>query len=320
MDLQSSHVSPRRSDIERAFEHLASGAQLGPSEDPIAAMRAFVERYGDVEARGPLFAKEVRPVRAGDVPAEWILPHRLLGDERIVLLHGGGWVAGGLESHRPIAAALAEMSGVAVLLVDYRLAPEHPFPAGFDDCRAAFAWALKNGPDGALAASQVYLAGDSAGGNLSAAVCIDAIASGARTPDRLVLMSPALDGSANPARGEAAKANGDQASLEAMMSLYLKSRDQIDNPRVSPLMAASDILARFPPTLIQASNAEFLVWDAGEFARRLVGCGVRVTLSIWPAMPHVWQAFLSLLPEAREALSEAASFLTARRPPPAPTS
>lgn len=281
-------------------------------------MRAFVDRYGDVEARGPLSAKEVRPVRAGDVPAEWILPHRLHGDGRIVLLHGGGWVAGGLESHRPMAAALAELSGLAVLLVDYRLAPEHPFPAGFDDCRTAFTWALNNGPSGPGAASQVCLAGDSAGGNLSAAVCVDAIASAARTPDRLVLMSPALDGSANPARGDSAAATGDQASLEAMMSLYLESRDQIENLRVSPLMAPPDILARFPPTLIQASNAEFLVWDAGQFARRLIQAGVRVNLSIWPAMPHVWQAFLSLLPEAREALSEAANFLTNRPPPHTP--
>jgi acetyl esterase/lipase len=320
LDLQSSTVSPRRPDIERAFDHLASGALPAPSEDPIAAMRAFVDRYGDVEPRGPLPAKEVRPVRAGGVPAEWILPHQLLGDERIVLLHGGGWVAGGLNSHRPMAAALAEMSGLAVLLVDYRLAPEHPFPAGFDDCRAAFAWALKNGPGGAGTEAPVYLVGDSAGGNLSAAVCVDAIASGARTPDRLVLMSPVLDGSPNPARGAAAAANGDHASLEAMMTLYMQSREQIENPRVSPLMAASDILARFPPTLIQASNAEFLVWDAGEFARRLMTGGVRVSLSIWPAMPHVWQAFLSLLPEAREALGEAAGFLTAARPRQAPRS
>lgn len=242
------------------------------------------------------------------------MPHQLRGAGRIVLLHGGGWVAGGLESHRPMAAALAEMSGLAVLLVGYRLAPEHPFPAGFDDCRAALAWAWKNGPSGAEAASQVFLVGDSAGGNLSAAVCVDAIASGAAMPNRLVLMSPALDGSANPARGQEAAANGDQASLEAMMSLYLKSRDQIDNPRVSPLLAAPGILARFPPTLIQASNTEFLVWDAGEFARLLIKGGVRVNLSIWPAMPHVWQAFLNLLPEAREALSEAANFLTARAP------
>ena len=194
MDLQSSAASPRRPDIERAFDHLASGAQPSPSENPIATMRAFVDRYGDVEARGPLPAKEIRPVRAGDVPAEWILPHQLLGDERIVLLHGGGWVAGDLNSHGPMAAALAEMSGLAVLLVDYRLAPEHPFPAGFQDCRAAFAWALENGPGGAGTASQIYLVGDSAGGNLSAAVCIDAVASGDRAPHRLVLMSPALEG------------------------------------------------------------------------------------------------------------------------------
>lgn len=167
MDLQLSAHYSRRPDIERAFEHLAAGAQPGSSEDPIAAMRAFVDRYGDVEARGPLSAKEVLPTRIGDVPAEWIVPHQLRGADRIVLLHGGGWVAGGLESHRPMAAVLAELSGLAVLLVGYRLAPEHPFPAGLDDCRAAYAWAWNNGPSGPDPASQVFLVGDSAGGNLS---------------------------------------------------------------------------------------------------------------------------------------------------------
>jgi acetyl esterase/lipase len=312
LDLQLITGTSRRADIERAFAHLASGAQNNAGSDPIATMRRFVDRYGDVEARGPFAAGEARPVSAAGVPSEWILPHQRAAEGRIVLIHGGGWVAGSLESHRPMAAALAEMTGLSVLLVDYRLAPEHPFPAAFEDCRAVFGWALENGPDGSEISNEVYLVGDSAGGNLSAAICVDALATGRGAPARLVLMSPALDGSANPRRGDAAAHNGDQSSLETMMSLYLRSRDQLSDPRVSPLFASAEVLEKFPPTLIQASNAEFLVWDAGEFALRLMKAGVRVNLSIWPGMPHVWQAFLSLLPEAKEALAEAASFLTRR--------
>lgn len=318
MKLQLRPAAPSRPDIARAFAHLAQGSRQEGAGDPITAMRRFVDRYGDVGPRPSTPDCEVRPVKAGDAPCEWILPQSRVGDDRIVLLHGGGWVAGGLESHRPMAAALAELTGWPVLLVDYRLAPEHPFPAAFDDCRAALSFAAENGPHGPGAAPGLHLVGDSAGGNLAAAVCLASIGSRGPAPSRLVMMSPPLDGAANPGRGELAASNGDQAALEAMMSLYLESPDQVRDPRVSPLLADSEVLARFPPTLIQASHAEFLVWDAGAFAERLMANGVRVSLSLWPGLPHVWQAFLGLLPEAREALLEAAVFLTGRGPAAAP--
>jgi monoterpene epsilon-lactone hydrolase len=300
-----------RSDIARAFAHLAGSGEA--SADPIAAMRAQVDAYGDVDPRAPLTGVELRPVSADGVNAEWVLP---LGgaarfDSRIVYLHGGGWVAGGLESHRPIAAHLARRAGCPVLLVDYRLAPEHPFPAAFDDCVMAFSWAARFGPDGEAPCANLLLAGDSAGANLAAATTLSAIQASARVADRLVLLSPPLDGSANPARGEAAGLNGDHAALEAVMSLYLQGATGLDDPRVSPLRATDALLGAFPPTLIQVSGAEFLLWDAQELTRRLIACDVRAHLSVWPGLPHVWQAFLSLLPEASEALDEAVAFLTA---------
>jgi acetyl esterase/lipase len=299
-----------RPDIARAFAHLASPPRV--SDDPIATMRAQVDGYGDVEPREPLSGVDVHLVSASGVEAEWLVPRGPATPPagRIVYLHGGGWIAGGLESHRPLAAELAMRSGWPVLLPNYRLAPEHPFPAGLDDCARAFAWADRHAPDGSTGgAANLVLAGDSAGANLAVALTLQLLRDGGRTPDRLALLSPPLDGHPNPARGAAAEASGDQAALVAVMELYLQGAGGLDDMRVSPLRAPGAAFTDFPPTLIQASAAEFLLWDAQEFTRRLAACNVRVTLSIWPSMPHVWQAFLTLLPEAKAALSEVGAFL-----------
>lgn len=300
-----------RPDLARAFAHIAAGgAQPGQMmTDPVTAMRRFVDDYGDVDPRPPLEGVVVRPVQADGVPVEWIIPQRVTDDARIVYLHGGGWVAGSLHSHRPVAAALAIMTGAAVLLVDYRLAPEHPFPAGLDDCARALAWASRFGPDGEATARRLHLAGDSAGGNLAAGVCQRAILGKARIPDRLVLLSPVLDGTANPARGDGTHIGTDRAGLESVVGLYLRDGTPVEDPLVSPMNAPDELLRGFPPCLLQASGSEYLLWDSQMFASRLARVDVRVVLSLWPAMPHVWQAFLQLLPEARLALQDVADFL-----------
>ncbi len=298
-----------RPDIDQAFRHLATAAN--PAADPIAAMRAFVDRYGDVTPRGPLTGVEVRPVQAAGVDCEWIIPDGADGERRLVFLHGGGWLAGGLESHRPMAARLAQLTGVATLLVDYRLAPEHPFPAAFEDCAAVLAWAASNGFEGVSGARRLWLAGDSAGANLAAAVTLAAAESGARIPDRMVLIGLPADGAAGDLRGDSAEIAAGNAEMANVMGAYVQGAYALDDPRISPLKGRPDLLARFPPTLLQVSGDEFLLWDSRAFAGRLIESGVRTVLSVWPRMPHVWHAFLSLLPEASEALAEAASFLDA---------
>lgn len=308
--------SAERPDLARAFAHIAKGG-AGPdqvSADPLATLRRFVDSYGDVDPRPPLKGVQIRPVQADGTPAEWIVPDRVVRADRLVYLHGGGWVAGGLESHRAMAAALALATGAGVLLVDYRLAPEHPFPTGLDDCARAFAWAARQGPDGASPAPRLHLLGDSAGGNLAAAVCQQAILRGARVPDRVVLLSAVLDGSSNPARGNGSRPDADQAGLEMVMGLYLQGATSVDDPRVSPINATDEALAGFPPCLLQVSGSEYLLWDSQALARRLADLEARVVLSIWPSMPHVWQAFLGLLPEARMALLEIAAFLESEAP------
>ncbi len=299
-----------RPDLRLAFDHLARGHSVGDA-DPLATMRRFVDRYGDVSPREPITGVEVTPCEAAGVRAEWVVAPGADTRRRIVFVHGGAWVAGGLESHRPLAAELARGSGCAVLLVDYRLAPEHPFPAAFEDACAVLAWARAHGPSGADPAARLTLVGDSAGGNLAAAACADAVARGLASPDRLALVCPALDGARRAERGRGAGDGADAEGLEGTMALYLQGVATAEDPRVSPLRTNAEVLSRFPPTLLQASGAEFLLWDSQAMAERLAAAGARVTLSVWPGLPHVWHAFLTLLPEAKAAMAELAAFLAA---------
>lgn len=274
-------------------------------------MRDFVDRYGDIEPRGALSGVEVEEVKVGEIRAEWIVPHLADRNRRLVYIHGGGWVAGSLESHRPLAARLAASSTIPTLLIDYRLAPENPFPAGLNDCLTALEFAYSNGPYSSSTGGQVVLAGDSAGANLAAATVLELIARNSRVPDRLALICAALDGSANTLRGESETVKLGNSELELVMSAYTQGGVDIDDPRISPLGAPEWMLKRFPPTLLQCSLADFLVWDSLMFASRLAACGKRSVLSTWPQMPHVWHAFLGLLPEARAAVDEVANFLSA---------
>ncbi len=299
----------RRDDVMRANAHLAAGAPREGDPDPIGSMRAFVRRYGDLEPRPPLTGVVVTSVQGADFAAEWLVASGADTSRRLVYLHGGGWVAGDLESHRPIAASLAGSTGWAVLLVDYRLAPEHPFPAAFEDCVSALNWARTSGPGGSSPAKSLALVGDSAGGNLAAAIC----ASGATAPpDRLVLICPALDGTVV---SEEARSDGspDAVGLAAMMQLYAQGATPLEDVRISPLRATDASLSTLPPTLLQVSGDEYLFSHSRDFAARLSKAGVRNVLSVWPDMPHVWHAFLASLPEAGEALSEVASFIRTAR-------
>lgn len=316
MTISDQYAKRVRPDIERAFAHIASGG-VEPgnlSEDPIAAMRRAVNSYGAVDPLPPPTGVVILPADADGIACEWIVPDNDDHTHRLVYLHGGGWVAGGLESHRLIVAELAVAANLPILLVDYRLAPEHPFPAGLEDCEAAFAWAADNGPLGPSTATRLDLAGDSAGGNLTAALCQLAIINGTRIPDRLVLISAVLDGALNPARGQAQHVDANEEGLELVIENYLCGSTSIEDHRVSPMNATDEVLSVFPPCLLQASSAEYLLWDSVAFAQRLARVDARVVLSIWPSLPHVWQAFLELLPEARLALHEIADFLRSDSP------
>lgn len=299
-----------RPEVARAFDSLT--IDIPPDATPDAFLgiaRDLMDRYGGADPERALRGIEVVPVDAGGVAAEYLIPPTVRTDRRFVYLHGGAWIAGGLKAYRLLGAELARASGCAVLVVDYRLAPEHPFPAGLDDATAAFDWARANGPGGPGQA-EVCLSGDSAGANLAAALCVRRLAKAGTLPHRLALLCGVLD---LDNVGDVARHDPlcSAASLAGSFGLYTQGRIALDDPLVSPIKAASDILARFPPTLVQVSGAEYLLGGSRRFAARMIDAGARTVLSVWPDMPHSWQCFVDTLPEAKGALGEIADFFNA---------
>jgi acetyl esterase/lipase len=313
----------RRPELERAFQYLiglAASVDLSgldaPDQQWLATVRRTVAEYGDAGAPDTFDGITFTPVAANGVPAEWVTAEGADNARRIVYCHGGGWVAGSPKSHKALAATLARLSGASLLMVDYRLAPEHRFPAGLDDCVAAFEWALTNGPlsgttgrQGSDRCERIALAGDSAGGNLAAAACVRQARSGGRMPDRLVLIAGTLDHVSMWDRVGLDDLICTPDALAFSVQHYLSAGNSAADPEISPVFAPAEVLRRFPPTLLQVSAIEALAYDSRKFADRLQKARVRVNLSIWPELPHVWHAFLALFPEATDALAEVADFI-----------
>jgi acetyl esterase/lipase len=303
-----------RSDIERVVRHLHALFHLNDTPaDPASALkriRDITDRYGDIQQFDPVSGVTNISTFVDGVAAEWIVPQGAATEDRVLYIHGGGWVAGSLNGVRNFASLFALKTNRAVLLIDYALAPENPFPAGLLDCCKALDWIAQIGPHGAQTAKKLCVMGDSAGGNLAAAVCLDAAETKRRIPDQVVLISPALDTTPNAYRVLCDDIVCDAAGMANAMSLYVQDGTPLTDSRISPLLASDAQLKQFPPALIQVSGAEFLYPDALHFTQRLAGLGRRVNLSVWPDMPHVWHAFVPVLPEAEQAIEEIASFLT----------
>jgi epsilon-lactone hydrolase len=328
MTAQNSSSRIRPPKLARAFEHadsLVAATDLSSIPDPklqwLTAMRGTLSRYGDVGPAVSLEGITYTPVMANGVRAEWVTAEGASNSRRIIWIHGGGWAAGSPLDYRAVSATLARLSGASILMVDYRLAPDNPFPAGLDDCVVAYKWALLNGPSSELAnlsgkdvAGQISIVGDSAGGNLSAATCIRLISDNVRMPDRLVLIAGTLDNVSMLQRIGIDDPICTQQSLTLCVEFYLTAAHTSIDPLVSPAFAPTEVLARFPPTLLQVSSVEALLHDSKKFANRLEEARVRVNLSLWPELPHVWHAFLGLFPEATEALNEIAHYIRRGQP------
>lgn len=224
----------------------------------------------------------------------------------LLWLHGGAYCLGSPRTHARMATALARRSGAGLVLPDYRLAPEHPFPAAHDDACAAWeALAAETPPD------RIALGGDSAGGGLAFALLHHLLARGAALPAGLVAFSPWTDltGRAASLRVLARRdALLPAARFDEIRTLYLGGADPCD-PRASPRFGD---YRGAPPVLIQSSRAEILRDDARAMAARLRAQGVLVRHDEWRLTPHVWQIYAGLLPEADQALDAAAAFLRAR--------
>lgn len=229
-----------------------------------------------------------------------------VGSGVILHLHGGGLTMGSPESHTRLAAHLAARSGMKVYNLDFRLAPENPFPAGADDTAAAVRWLVEQG----VPAEQIFLSGDSGGGALALTTLIDQTQAGVRLAGG-IFMSPWADFRLTSASYESNAATDVMCSHPMMVPLrqnYVPTGDY-ENPRVSPAFAGE--LTGLPPLIVQASAAEVLVDDARLIARRAEQAGVDVTYQEFDVVPHVFQLFAGNLPEADEALQSIADW-TAR--------
>ena len=281
-------------------------AKLPPSNTlSIAERRA---QYDRAERVFPTPADvKVETVMAPQRPAEWLSPPGARADAVLLYLHGGGYVIGSPRSHRHLAAALARAAGTRALLLDYRLAPEHPFPAALDDAVAAYGWLLADG----IAPGRVVIAGDSAGGGLTVATLLALRDRRLPRPAAGVCISPWVD-LTNSAASYRSKAGVDPiVTLEAIAQLaqaYL-GRTDAKLPLVSPLYAD---LRGLPPLLIHVGSDEVLLDDARGLAARAGEAGVDVALHEWPAMIHVWHWFQPMLDEADQAIAEIGGFVRAR--------
>src|SRR6266851_524024 len=300
-----------RPEVELVFGHLdALVDRIGAASDPLAALRRELHEYGRGNSGdGARLCRSV-PVTSGDPQGQWLVPPNADIDRRLLYLHGGGWAGGSADGHRSLIAEIALLTGQAVFGLDYRLAPEFPFPAGVEDALAALDWIEAHGPYGRSEASEIGLLGDSAGANLAAAATADRLARDKSPPARLILISAMLD-LRDPQR--AVKGVRDRVVTGEVLagSLAGYSGEVLDpgDVRVSPAAAPDAVLQRFPPTLIQVSSVEHLRDQSVRFAEELWRNGVPARLSVWPEMPHVWHLFMQDLREARQALEEIAGFM-----------
>lgn len=272
------------------------GAKMAAAKD-INAMRAIM-----IEAPAPA-GVTCTPVEAGGVSAEWSVADGADQDKVILYVHGGGYVMGSAGSHRDMTGRLSQASGARVLSLNYRLAPEHPFPAPVDDALAAYRWLLGQG----IQASNIAIAGDSAGGGLALAALLAIRDAGEPVPAAGIGISPWVD---MEGTGESMTTRAavdpvvQKEGLLGMAKLYLGGADPKD-PLAAPLHGN---LVGLPPLLIQVGDSETLLDDATRITERARKADVDVTLKIWDEMPHVWHLFAPILPEGRQAIEEIGAF------------
>ncbi|WP_306438728.1 alpha/beta hydrolase [Rhodococcus sp. 05-2254-6] len=242
----------------------------------------------------------------GPVRGEWVRARGLTPGPRVILyIHGSAYVICSARTHRGLTARLSSATGLPVFTVDYRLAPEHPFPAAADDLESAYRWLLGQGYD----AANIVIAGDSAGGHLAADLLIENDRTGTPQPGAMVLFSPLIDLDFElSARMERTRKDPmiSAKAARGLVALYTEGHDA-DLPRLRlDLALARDL----PPTLIQVGGVEMLRGDARHLHSMIDAAGGRSELEIWPDQMHVFQALPRLIPEAAHALERAAEFIT----------
>jgi acetyl esterase len=277
--------------VDRARELL----DTPPGRQPLTAVHRVTDLV--IESNGHELAVRVyTPSDAVDLPA-------------LVWIHGGGWALGGLDGADELCRSLATAATCVVVSVDYRLAPEHPFPAGLNDAVAAFNWTARAAKDLGVDPGHIAIGGDSAGANLSIATCLEAVRSGGPIPCFQLLVYPPTDfASQRPSWTEHADAPV-LAAVDArwFMSLYLANEADRDNPLVSPEKAPT--LAGLPPAHVITAEVDVLRDDSEAFAERLRADGVPTTATRYPGVFHGFFTEVGVYARTTQAIAEAAEHL-----------
>jgi len=291
-------VSPEATKAINMFREAKAEAQSLATVDEFRVWyEGFTAQFHPVEGT------VVEQVGAGGVAAEWVYVPSASEEKVIIYLHGGGYMIGSTRTHRVPMSYLSQASGARVLVLNFRLAPEHPFPAAVEDSIAAYRWVLSQG----ISPGNVAIGGDSAGGGLTLATLVALRYMGDQLPAAGISHSGWTD-LANTGETFVTKAEEDpiidRDMVENMAETYLGSLSRT-TPLASPYYAD---LSGLPPLLMQVGGAEVLLDDSLRTAERAKNAGVDVTLKVWDGMPHVWQVFANFLPEAQQSIEECGDF------------
>jgi len=270
---------------------------------PVATFRAKA-KWSDRFTRLPRDV-EFKPLMAANVPVEWISPLGVSFQTVVLYIHGGGGTLGWYNIERRMVAYIAKAASSRALAMDYRLAPEYPFPAALEDCLGTYHWLLSNGTP----AQSIVITGSSAGGNLALATLMSLRDAGDQLPAAAVCLSPVTD---LKGTGDSFTTNNDPA-VSATFALSMARQYAGNQDMRAPLLSPHyGDLRGLPPLLIQVGGDEIVLSDATRLADNARAAGVDVKLVIWPKMWHAWQLFVPHLPEARHAVSDIGTFIRER--------
>lgn len=295
-------MAPLQPGAERFLRMLAASGQSSGPPRSVAERRRMLAGLAERADLGPAAAVEALdlnlPGPAGRMRARlYARPHA--SPAGLVFLHGGGWVAGGLDTHDALCRRLAASSGAKLLAVDYRLAPEHPFPAAIEDARAALRWTAAHAADLGLDADRLAIGGDSVGAGLAAAAVQDPAAPALALQ---VLLCPVLD-LANETPSRRAYAQGyflEPATLAEDLKDYCGTEPNLRDPRLSPLLAPD--LSGQPPTLIHLAEYDPFRDEGQAYGRRLAEAGASARVTCWPGMIHYFYCLGRVIAGVDEAL------------------
>lgn len=293
-----------RSKIAAGITRLTLKRKLGASGS-VDEERATLEKMSRLTAR----RKPGESALVGGVKGEWANPAVHTANRTILYLHGGGYVIGSPASHRDMVSGIADAAQARALILDYRLGPEHPFPAAVDDALAAYRGLLQEG----YKAESLFIAGDSAGGGLTVATLLSIKQAGLPMPAAGICISPWVDLTLE-SNSMTSKAADDPlltpAALRWMRDQYLAGQDP-KSTLASPLFADLSGLA---PLLIQVGSEEVLLDDARRLNDSARAAGVNVTLEVWDGMMHVWHLMAMMIPEGKQAIQGIGQYIAARSP------